>query len=138
MKEQLYAVDICATPLAFMQAYAKQNNIELTTYHCDILEFETDEANTEIKFDIILTHAFMGYFDDTQRPLLVKKWRQLLSDRGKIVTIQRVRPADSPSLVTFTAQQSTQFLTAAIEAAKQSAFNDAELDSLKTAASEFT
>lgn len=133
IKEKLHAVDICATPLAFMQAYAKENNIELTTYHSDILEFETEN-----KFDIILTHAFMGYFDDIKRPLLMKKWHQLLADQGKIVTIQRVRPTDSPSRVTFTPQQSSQFVTTAIEAAKNASFNASEQDTVKMAATEFT
>lgn len=111
IREKLYAVDICATPLAFMQAYAEQNGIELVTVHTDILEFETVE-----KFDVILTHAFMGYFDETQRPLLTRQWRQLLSDEGRIVTIQRVRPVSSLLPVTFTAEQSSRFVAAAVEA----------------------
>jgi hypothetical protein len=111
IREKLYAVDICATPLAFMQAYAEQNGIELVTVHTDILEFETGE-----KFDVILTHAFMGYFDVTQRPLLTRQWRQLLSDEGRIVTIQRVRPVSSLLPVTFTAEQSSRFVAAAVEA----------------------
>ena len=134
IKEKLFAVDICATPLAFMQAYADNNNIELTTYHSNILEFEPGE-----KFDIILTHAFMGYFDDTQRRLLVKKWYLLLSDQGKVVTIQRVRPEQSPSLVRFTPQQSIQFIDAAIKAAKHTELgNDNDLKTVEVAATEFT
>ena len=72
IREKLYAVDICATPLAFMQAYAEENGIELVTVHTDILGFETVE-----KFDVILTHVFMGYFDETQRPLLTRQWHHL-------------------------------------------------------------
>lgn len=133
LQEKLFAVDICATPLAFMQAYAKENDIDLTTYRSDILEFDQED-----QFDIILTHAFMGYFDDTRRPLLVKKWHQLLSEQGKIVTIQRVRPADSPALVSFTAQQSEQFIIAAVAAAKNSEFIDeSDMDMVQNAATEF-
>ena len=134
IKEELFAVDICATPLAFMQAYARENRISLTTYQSDILQFDAED-----EFDIILTHAFMGYFDDAQRSLLVKKWRQLLSEQGKIVTIQRVRPADSPALVRFSAEQSAQFITAAMAAAKNSAYdNQSDLDRVLDAASQFT
>ena len=55
-----------------MQAYAEENGIELVTVHTDILGFETVE-----KFDVILTHVFMGYFDETQRPLLTRQWHHL-------------------------------------------------------------
>ena len=133
IREKLYAVDICATPLAFMQAYAEQNGIELVTVHTDILEFETAE-----KFDVILTHAFMGYFDEAQRPLLVRKWRQLLSDKGKIVTIQRVRPASSLLPVSFTAQQSSRFVAAAVEAVNtMDAVDRPEVATVRKAATDF-
>jgi phospholipid N-methyltransferase len=132
INETIYAVDICATPLAFMQAYADENRIELTTCHSDILAFETEQ-----KFDVILTHAFMGYFDDSQRPVLINKWRQLLADQGKIITIQRIRPAGSPAIVTFSEQQASQFVTTAIEAAKHSALDASERDTVKKAASDF-
>jgi hypothetical protein len=133
IKEKLYAIDLCATPLAFMQTYADNNHIELFTCQSDILEFEADN-----KFDIILTHAFMGYFDEKQRPLLVKKWRQLLSKQGKIVTIQRIRPADSPSVVSFSPEQSARFVTAAIDAAQSStAKHKPDRTTVEQAASEF-
>lgn len=133
IREELHAVDICATPLAFMQAYAEQNGIKLVTVHTDILEFETAE-----KFDVILTHAFMGYFDEMQRPLLVRQWRQLLSDEGKIVTIQRVRPASSILPVSFTAQQSSRFISAAVEAVKAMDARDRpEVATVRKAATDF-
>lgn len=133
IKENLTAVDICATPLAFMQAYANAQGIRLVTCRCDVLEFAAEE-----KFDIILTHAFMGYFDDQQRPRLLQKWCQLLSDQGKIITIQRVRPADSPALVSFSPEQTTHFVNAALAAASASdTYSQSELATIETAASEF-
>jgi len=135
LKFDLLAIDICATPLAFMQNYATENHIKLTTCCTNVLDFEPDQ-----KFDIILTHAFMGYFDKTQRPLLINKWQHLLKDRGRIITIQRVRPSSSPQRVTFTKQQSTQFINGAIDAAKKTEHlnNDNHLETIKLAASEFT
>ena len=62
----LVATDICDTPLAFMKHYADNNNFSLATYRSDILKFKPNQ-----QFDVILTHAFMGYFDETKRPLLV-------------------------------------------------------------------
>jgi len=130
---RLTAVDICATPLAFMQAFADEHRIELETCRSDILEFEPVN-----RFDIILTHAFMGYFDDVQRPALVNRWRQLLTDRGRIITIQRVRPADSPALVRFTPEQSARFVATAIEAAQASGqYQPSEIDAIQAAASDF-
>lgn len=133
LEEKLFAVDICATPLAFMQSYANENNIKLTTYQSNILEFDA-----EYGFDIILTHAFMGYFDDFQRPLLIQKWKQLLSSSGQIVTIQRIRPQDSPKQVKFTSSQADQFIAAAIESAKQNTIDWAiDEKTAKTAAQIF-
>jgi hypothetical protein len=111
---QLSAVDICATPLRFMQSYADSTGISLNTYRSNILEFSSDQ-----RFDAILTHAFMGYFDTAERGKLVRKWRSLLNADGSVVTIQRVRPADSPELVRFTPDQRQRFIdTATKRAAK--------------------
>ena len=133
IRERLYAVDICATPLAFMQAYAEQNNIELVTVHTDILEFAATQ-----RFDVILTHAFMGYFNAARRPLLMQQWRRLLADEGRIVTIQRVRPADSPSRVVFTEQQSSRFVSAAVEALNaMDVASRPEVAAVRVAATEF-
>jgi len=131
----LVAVDICATPLAFMQNYATDKHIKLTTCCADILNFETEQ-----KFDIVLTHAFMGYFDKTQRPLLINKWRHLLKDQGSILTIQRIRPAESPERVTFTKQQSIQFINGAIDAAKKTQHlnNHNNIETIKQAANDFS
>jgi len=135
-KGEIHAVDLCATPLAFMQAYADEHGIKLHTYHSDILEFDTEN-----KFDLILTHAFMGYFNDTQRPFLIKKWQQLLSEQGKIITIQRVRPADSPKQVTFDEEQKSRFVSAAMNTARNlapdSKIPDSELELIKAAATGF-
>lgn len=111
---EITALDICRTPLAFMETYANRNQIELTTIQADILEFDGGDT-----FDVILTHAFMGYFDDVRRQRLVRKWQALLADQGKVVTIQRIRPPDSPSIIRFSQQQASDFVAAAISAAEQ-------------------
>ena len=111
---EITALDICRTPLQFMQLYAHRKQFELKTVQADILEFDGADA-----FDVILTHAFMGYFDDVERQRLVRRWKTLLDTHGKIVTIQRVRPPDSPPIVRFSQQQGTDFLAAAVSAAEQ-------------------
>jgi len=134
IKPKITAVDICATPLAFMESYASEKQIELRTCKSNILDFDTEE-----KFDVILTHAFMGYFNDTQRPLLIKKWQQLLIPRGSIITVQRIRPENSPAIVKFSEQQSKAFVCNAIETVKSSSVDyENEVESVKQAASKFT
>jgi len=107
-------LDICATPLAFMQAYADRNEVRFETVQADIISFDSDQ-----RFDMIVTHAFMGNFDDDLRPVLVSKWRDLLNDEGNIVTIQRVRESDSPPVVKFSQQQATEFVATAVNAAER-------------------
>jgi SAM-dependent methyltransferase len=108
------ALDVCRTPLEFMADYADRNRLQLATVQEDILEF--DAADT---FDVVLTHAFMGYFDDPRRQRLVAKWHDLLADQGRVVTIQRVRPADSPAIVRFSCRQASDFVAAAVRAAQR-------------------
>ena len=93
---RLFATDICDTPLEFMKRYADKHGLSLTTWRSDILEFNPDQ-----QFDVILTHAFMGYFDSEKRSRLVLQWAELLAVGGAIVTIQRVRPAHMPDKVGF-------------------------------------
>ncbi len=135
---QLHSVDICNTPLLFMQRYSIENDIPLDTYHADILEFDPGQ-----QFDIILTHAFMGYFDRLQRAELVRKWRSLLSHDGRVVTIQRVRPADSPELVRFTPTQKRAFIDTATGLAMKAVTNPEmsaqyTVDMVRDAATKFT
>jgi len=134
----LHAVDICGTPLLFMQDYADSNDIALKTYCSNILEFSPDQ-----QFDIILTHAFMGYFDAGKRDQLVRKWQSLLKHDGSIVTIQRVRPADSPELVRFTPEQRQRFIETATQRASKAIANQGgnaqyDVDMVKDAATRFT
>ena len=74
---------------------------------------------TQATFDIVLTHAFMGYFDDLRRQHLVAKWHDLLADGGKVVTVQRVRPVDSPAIVRFSCSQASDFVAAVVRAAER-------------------
>ena len=130
---KLTALDLCASPLAFMQTFASQNEIGLETIQASILEFTPAE-----EFDIIVTHAFMGNFDDTRRQCLAHKWHELLCDQGKVVTVQRVRAADSPAIVKFTQQQAADFVTTALSAARELGLSqESDLLRVKETASAF-
>ncbi len=108
------ALDICATPLAFMDRYAAAHGLELHRIRSDILRYSPGRT-----FDLILTHAFLGNFAAAGRQQLVRKWGALLAGGGSVVTIQRVRAPDSPPLVRFSPEQSAHFVRAALEAARQ-------------------
>jgi hypothetical protein len=130
---RITALDTCATPLAFMQAYADHAGLEIATIQSDILEFSTSD-----RFDVILTHAFMGNFDDAQRQRLVVKWKELLSEQGRIVTIQRIRPRQAPARVCFSQTQASDFVAAAIAAARGQGLSASnELELVEQAAAEF-
>jgi len=131
---RITALDICATPLAFMESYASSTQIQLATVRADILVFDAAE-----RFDVILAHAFMGYFDDVHRQRLVGKWKELLSAKGRIVTIQRVRPLKSASVVRFSQRQASGFVATAIDAARQQGMSSGpELNRVKEAATQFS
>jgi len=106
------AVDKCHTPLERMSRYAKTKGIKLGVYCEDILDFDKGHS-----YDIIVTHAFMGYFDTVKRRLLVKRWRSLLLSGGHLITIQRIRDVTSPERVSFTPSQASNFVAHAISAA---------------------
>ena len=128
------AIDICATPLAFMEHYANQYSLKLETCKTDIIDYKTEK-----RFDIILTHAFMGYFNHSSRILLVEKWQQLISEDGCIVTIQRVRPETSEEVVSFDDEQSENFVSRAIEIAKEKSITEpGQLKKIEKAAAIFS
>lgn len=130
---EYHALDICATPLAFMDQYASSVHLPLATYHTGILAFQPAQV-----FDVIITHAFMGNFSSRQRPALVSKWHDLLTERGKLVTIQRVRPSDTPARVGFTAEEARAFVSRALAAARQRGVKSAsELAVIETDATAF-
>jgi SAM-dependent methyltransferase len=106
------ALDICATPLKLMRQYADCKECQLQTVRKNILDYCPAE-----RFDVILTHAFMGNFAAVDRAALARKWASLLTTGGRIVTIQRVRPEYSPETVRFNEEQSAGFVAAVTEAA---------------------
>jgi len=133
VEARITALDICATPLEFMKIFAENNGIDLTAVHADILAFEP-----ATRFDIVVTHAFMGNFTDDDRQLLVNKWQALLCEDGKVVTIQRVRAADAPAVANFSATQATEFVAGALSAAKRNGLTSSKaLATVEAIATEF-
>jgi len=122
MELEITALDICATPLKLTGEYAAARGLALECVRSDILSYSRDRP-----FDLILTHAFMGNFDAAGRRRLVQKWSSLLSESGRVVTMQRVRAADSPELVKFSPEQAVNFVQAALDAATRAGDNQQDL-----------
>lgn len=106
------AVDVCATPLVLMAEYAARHDLAFSKTRADLLAYPADS-----QYDVIFTHVFMGYFDARQRATLLRKWASLLADGGRVATVQRLRPPDSPPIVGFSPEQARHFRAAARDAA---------------------
>ncbi len=98
-------VDICATPILLCRWYARRTSTRLATTVADILDYAAPAP-----FDMVCTHSFLGNFDGAARRRLVARWRDLLRPGGRVVTVNRIRAADSPVLTSFTPEQTEALL----------------------------
>jgi len=107
-------VDVCETPLALNRWFAERESIEIHTHCSNMLSYTSDLA-----FDLICTHAFLGFFSPTQRPGLLANWHTLLRPGGAVVTVARIRPAAPCEPTRFTPAQAAAFCAAALKRATE-------------------
>ena len=98
-------VDLCKTPLYLCEWYGKRYSRSVNTVAANILDFDSIEP-----FDLVCTHAFMGYFTPEQRKNLLDKWYSLLRSGGRVITIQRIRPDTRHDIVRFTSEEKAAFI----------------------------
>lgn len=98
-------IDRCDTPVWLNRWYAERQGCALQTQRCDVLDYRPEQP-----FDVICTHAFLGYFSPPQRPMLARKWHDLLRPGGRLVTVNRVQPNAAEELKNFSAEQAASFL----------------------------
>lgn len=89
-------VDRCGTPIAMNRWFAEQSGVSIDTHHAEILTFDAPEP-----FDLICTHAFLGWFDPVSRRQVVAQWRRLLRPGGVIVTAGSLRPHGAAPVTPF-------------------------------------
>lgn len=82
----IMAMDRCATPLHLVRAQPWGRDIEIAAG--DILTWSPGR-----RFDLIATHSFFGQFAPPDRPRLLRRWFDLLAPGGRVVTVNRLRPA---------------------------------------------
>jgi len=105
---RMTVADICATPLKVCEHYGAEAGIKITPLQQDILE-----GLPPASFDAIFTHSFMGYFDDSTRPALIRQWAHALRKGGRLVTVQRVRDNYPDDVVRFGAGEIENFVARA-------------------------
>jgi len=105
-------LDLCQTPLWLNKWYAARNNVEIDIVCSDIFEY-----SPEIRFDYVVTDAFLTRFNEDEKRRVVNKWHSLLSAKGKVVTTARID--DTPSPVKATPYQVSAFGEKVEELAKR-------------------
>ena len=102
----IFILDQCNLALEYSQSFAKKNGFEVNLIKSDILKLQ-EYRN---KFDIIFSHAFLGYFTNSEKNKVVAKWNELLKPNGFIITIQRLRPGVSNTIMSFSDYEKSVFL----------------------------
>jgi len=124
---RIHVLDRCETPLVGCQHFAGEHGLRVQCHLRDILEFEH-----RAQFDLIVVHAFLGFFAPAQRPALFARWHELLAPGGHLLLVQRLRPGTGQAPVRFSATQIERFvesvLAAAVALPAQVSLSRAELE----------
>ncbi len=104
IEPDITVVDLCETPLALNSWYAERMKCGIRTHCGDILDYTTESA-----YDVICTDSFVGRFPHDGWPALFAKWHNLLRPGGRLITVHRLRSANTPALVGFTAGEALEF-----------------------------
>jgi hypothetical protein len=88
--------DVCETPIRLCHWYADHIGAAIATDVTDILEHKP-----RARYDLIITHSFLGAFAPDARARLVSAWYDWLAPGGEVVTVNRIR-SGVPQMVTFT------------------------------------
>lgn len=83
---EITVLDRCETPLVLSRREFGGASVRLTTVLSPVLD-----AKLESPFDVIVTHSFLGYFSEAERPALLARWAAWLRPGGRAVTVNRLR-----------------------------------------------
>ena len=97
-------VDVCETPLFFNRWYAEQAGYKIETIQADIFNH-----HFETQFDIIVSHGFLSQFQPAQRAGILRRWADLLTPDGTVLSINRVRSGLSGGETKFSEKQGREF-----------------------------
>lgn len=98
--------DICKTPLKACQWYADLHNFPIKTRCANIITEHIPEA----PFDLIVTDEFLSVLKSEYKPLIAKRWKELLKPGGSVVTAAMIGGDTTPELRDGYARRARQLL----------------------------
>ena len=98
--------DICKTPLKGCQWYADRHGLSIKTRCDNIITGNLAEA----PFDLIVTDEFLSVLKSEYKPLITKRWKELLKPGGAVVTVAMLGDTTTPELRRGYAERARQLL----------------------------
>jgi len=86
--------DICRTPLRACQWYAERHGFSVECVCENLLTGDLPKAS----FDLIVTDEFLTVIKGADKPLIVQRWKELLTPGGTLVTTAMVGGPTTPEL----------------------------------------
>lgn len=87
--------DICNTPLLACHWYAERHNLKIETVCDNIITSKSMPLNS---FDLIVTDEFLTVLKDDYKPMIAKRWKELLAPGGALVTTAMLGGPTTPEL----------------------------------------
>jgi hypothetical protein len=108
--------DICTTPLASCEWYAKRFNLKVQCVVDNIITSPTIPLGS---FDLIVTDEFLTVLKKEYKPLITERWFNLLAPGGSIVTTAMLGGVTTPELRQGYAERSRALTQAEAETLKK-------------------
>lgn len=106
-------VDRCETPLKLARWYGEKRGLKVETRQADLLTYES-----ETRFDTICVHSLLGLVRAEDRPLLTRRWHDLLTPGGRVLCVNAISPAHHPAQVRYSAERRAEHRRRVEEAAQ--------------------
>lgn len=97
---QVTVVDLCNTPLRLNAWYGEKFGIQVEVIKHNVLDYRPSQP-----FDLICTHSFLCFFNETERRHLVQRWWECLQPGGWVLTAQRARTEDSKPIIAYSKEE---------------------------------
>ncbi len=91
---RIQVYDICRTPLRACEWYAEKHGFAIECTCANLLTGDLPMA----AFDLIVTDEFLTVIKGADKPLIVKRWKELLTPGGTLVTTAMIGDATTPEL----------------------------------------
>lgn len=101
--------DICRTPLVASEWYADKHGFQMNCLCDNII---TGNGIPLGSYDLIVTDEFLTVLKDDYKPMITKRWMELLAPGGAVVTTAMIGGPTTPSLRAGYAARARALLTA--------------------------